>query len=400
VASTIAWLDQDEHQRRTMLQVIEAFGERDTVDELGLGGVRDAISETLFPGMSVLHTRARYLLFIPWIYAGVARDGHTGDRALGRGRQRELQLIDALLAGHETDGVIGLRAVSRLKRLPSAAYWAVLGRYRIRTMDTSIDCYCRALGRIRASRHEHPHPDDPDLLTEPATAGWHRLPQEPYGLLERATFRLTPNEAAYLLERLTGAVPGSLLAWLLARPRQQGRWAARVWEERLPGLPADLTQAIDHGRRLSQVMYGAAVLYNLQLAEAAKATQLADDYRGLLEAWADELSSGGACVGWDRPGLWRLVHGRNPRISLPTSSFVERWAELASRHAGGIADHGTARQLIGDRERQLKGPRARLANPRALDQWRGASGLRRMDFRWGIGTRIVTDIHDGLDGGA
>lgn len=399
MASTLGWLDHDEQQRRTMLQVIEAFGEQGTIDELGLGGVRDAISETLFPGLSVLHTRARYLLFIPWIYAGVARDGHTGDRALGRGRLRELQLIDALLAGNETDGVIGLRARSSLKRLPSAAYWAALGRYRIRTLDTSIDGYCRALGRIRVSRHEQPHPDDPDLLTEPATPGWHRLPPEPPGLLERATFRLTPNEAAYLLDRLTGAVPGSLLAWLLARPRQRRQWAASVWEERLPGLPVDLTQAIDQGRRLSQVMYGAAVLYNLLLAEAAKATQLGGHYRGLLEAWADELRGSGACVGWDRPGLWRLVRGRNPRISPPTNGFVERWAKLAAGRAAGIADDATARRLVADRELQLKGPRARLANPRALDQWRGESGLRRMDFRWAIGTRIVTDIHDGLDGG-
>ena len=146
-------------------------------------------------------------------------------------------------------------------------------------------------------------------------------------------------------------------------------------------------------------MYGAAVLYNLLLAESAKAGPLVDDYRGRLEAWADDLTSSGACVGWDRPGLWRLVRGRNPRIVGPTVGFVDRWAELVSRRPSGIADDGTARRLVADREVQLKGPRARLVNPRALDQWRGESGLRRMDFRWGIGTRIVTDIHDGLQGG-
>lgn len=155
-----------------------------------------------------------------------------------------------------------------------------------------------------------PHPRQPARAAAPRRPGpAHRtrgswLAPAPAGAVraaERATFRLTPNEAAYLLERLTGAVPGSLLGWLLGRPRQRRRWAARVWQERLPGLPADLAQAIDHGRRLSQVMYGAAVLYNLLLAEAATATQRADDYRGLLEAWADELSSSGACVGWTGP---------------------------------------------------------------------------------------------------
>jgi hypothetical protein len=266
-------------------------------------------------------------------------------------------------------------------------------------MDTSLDGYCRALGRIRANRHEQPHPDDPDLLAEAAAPGWHRLPPEPPGLLERATFRLGRNEAAYLLERLTGAVPGSLLAWLLAQPRQRRRWAASAWEERLPGLPTDLALTIDHGRRLSLVMYGAAIVYNLLLAEAAKAEPLVDKNRGRLEAWADEMSYSGACVGWDRSGFWRLVRGRNPRIVGPTVGFVDRWVELVSRGPAGVADDGTARRLVADREVQLKGPRARLVNPRALDQWRGESGLRRMDFRWDIGTRIVTDIHDGLEGG-
>lgn len=42
--SFLAWLDHDEAERRRMLEVIELFRERDTVDELGIGSVRDAFS--------------------------------------------------------------------------------------------------------------------------------------------------------------------------------------------------------------------------------------------------------------------------------------------------------------------------------------------------------------------
>jgi len=53
-----------------MLDVINAFSEKDTRDELGFGSVRDAFADTLFPGTSTIQTRARYFLFVPWIYEG------------------------------------------------------------------------------------------------------------------------------------------------------------------------------------------------------------------------------------------------------------------------------------------------------------------------------------------
>ena len=56
--STFTWLDYSEHERRKMLDVIELFGERTTRDELGLGSIRDAFADLLFPGTSTIQTRA------------------------------------------------------------------------------------------------------------------------------------------------------------------------------------------------------------------------------------------------------------------------------------------------------------------------------------------------------
>lgn len=84
MASVFAWLDYDETERRRMQEAIELFREKDTVDELGIGSVRDAFSNLLFPGTSVLHTRARYLLFVPWIYRRLER-AHVRSRDVHRG---------------------------------------------------------------------------------------------------------------------------------------------------------------------------------------------------------------------------------------------------------------------------------------------------------------------------
>ena len=56
-----------------------------------------------------------------------------------------------------------------------------------------------------------------------------------------------------------------------------------------------------------------------------------------------------------------------------------------------------ARALVRAREMQLKGGRSRFSNATALNQWRGAAGLSRMDYRWGTVRRFIRDLRDALD---
>lgn len=66
--SSIGWLDQSEEQQRSMREVIAMFAESGTIDDLGLGIVRDAFADLLFPGLSTVQTRVRYFLSLLWIF--------------------------------------------------------------------------------------------------------------------------------------------------------------------------------------------------------------------------------------------------------------------------------------------------------------------------------------------
>jgi hypothetical protein len=123
-----------------MLEVVELFKEEGTVDELGIGSIRDALADSLFPGTSVLHTRLRYVLFIPWLMQRAAARKSPAEMS-AEFRALEYRLIDSLLAGGERLGVIGNTARSSLKRMPSSVYWAALGPWRIRTGDFSAEGY-------------------------------------------------------------------------------------------------------------------------------------------------------------------------------------------------------------------------------------------------------------------
>ncbi len=127
--SALSWIDFSEKDRRKMLDVVALFRERDTRDELGLGSIRDAVADILFPGTSTIQTRARYMLFVPWIYLRREKFKTSSSRIARMARSDEISLIKALMKGGESEGVIGIEAGKHLQRLPSSVYWAGLNRW-------------------------------------------------------------------------------------------------------------------------------------------------------------------------------------------------------------------------------------------------------------------------------
>lgn len=389
MVSQLAWLDQDEGQRRRMHAVLELFKDDGTVDELGVGSVRDAVADILFPATSVLHTRARYLLFIPWLLQRAARSAQP-DAAAAEFRRLEVRLIYALLNGGEFGGVIGAQAKDKLKRMPSAAYWAALGSYGIRTWGTTINGHFRAAAAEQRSIGPGSVVDESGSVVAAATTGLHPdLPPEPDGLLNAAGFALTTQEAAFLTDRIVSADRSSLMAWLLSRPTHTP--SEQIWRHPLFGsFPPFLRDLVDHGRRFSVTVHGAPIIYNLMLAEQIRSDELVDRYRAMYNTWLVEVEDEQVFDNWEVASLWALLGERGRTISPTTRLFVNRWVQLAAEELSPLDER--ARRLVRDRETFLKGGRARLANRAALDSWRGDSGLVRLDYRWGVATRYLNDI--------
>ncbi len=119
--SFFAWMDYSERERRQALDVIDLFREQDTRDELGIGTVRDAFADLLLPGTSVIQTRARYFLFVPWIYLEIERRRVPSSQVAARARREEITLISALvgsafqpIGAERRRGAAGRRAAPQL----------------------------------------------------------------------------------------------------------------------------------------------------------------------------------------------------------------------------------------------------------------------------------------------
>ena len=118
--SAFVWLDYSERDRRKMLDVVDLFREHDTRDELGIGSVRDAFADLLFPGTSTIMTRARYFLLVPWTYQRLEKMRTSSAQIATSARRAEISLVEAIERSDDNLFNIGKVAKNTLKRLPAA----------------------------------------------------------------------------------------------------------------------------------------------------------------------------------------------------------------------------------------------------------------------------------------
>jgi len=383
----LAWIDFDQADRDRTRRIMDLFGEEDTRDELGIGSIRDGLSDLMFPGTSTIQTRLRYMFFVPWIYRMAAVHPGAPPARMTRARALEMRLIVALERGGETRGVIGRDARETLKRLPSDVYWAGLKALGIRRSEG---------GRETCLGHA------PDGMNPVWAAG---LPDAPDAFLESEDFAigfaLTPEEAGFLRDRLQATAPNSLFTRLALSDGAAG--AEHVWAHPLRSdWPKELQDVVSHAERLAVAVEGAARLYNRDLSRHAEATlgdeagkwqERAEAHEAALLDWQG-TDPAHALAGWDLDALWELLAPSAHTVLPSTRRFVTDWCAAIARTSGAVADDAEARALVRLREERMKRGKARFRNAAALTRWGGNSGTAVLSYRWGVVSDHLKDLAD------
>jgi hypothetical protein len=207
---------------------------------------------------------------------------------------------------------------------------------------------------------------------------------------------LSDSEAEYILERIRTRARDSLLAFLIAREVPTA--VAAPWLHPELGLaPGEIRRQVEMGRIFSEVMHGAALLYNLMLAQKRGDRELVDDYDRRLAAWSSLDSVRRPPPDWHE--FWSVALVGNPRITPATRRFVQAWFDVAAKLGDEVAADEHARSLVERRERQTKKSQARLANARRLETWNGATALRQLSYRWEVVQTIINDVLEGVGKG-
>ncbi len=400
--STLAWLDHDAVARDRTLRILALFQERESRDELGLGGVRDSFADQLFSGTSTIQTRLRYMLIVPWVYLELERESVPASEFAELADAEERALVAPLMASDDRAGVFGRVAGTGVKRLPSSVYWAGLGSWGIRLTPYSQDEYHRRIDDVYRQRRaaeqtagsQSQRGDDRETegLTAPT---WHpRIPEPPAGFPEEVDFTLTREEASFLVDRIVFSHPDSLLAFL-ARQCQPADVDAPWQHPDYGSFESHHKVLLHHARLFSDMMHGASLLYNILLAERRQWDERIEEHRAAFRDWEETLDRD-ALQSWNLGQLWEQTMDKGHTITRRTRAFVEGWAERVRTTSDSMVDDTTAREAVQQREIGLKKARSRFRNQRALDQWGGRSGVGRLRYRWPQVSQLLDDLHRGL----
>ena len=98
----LGFINFSTEEQLKMHQVIQAIQEHQAIDELGLGRIRDAFSNKLFPGISTLHNRAKYYAILPSLFLEAEKGTYkSANEVKAKVLNLEIKLTRQLLRGTE-----------------------------------------------------------------------------------------------------------------------------------------------------------------------------------------------------------------------------------------------------------------------------------------------------------
>nr|WP_282972093.1 DUF6361 family protein [Burkholderia vietnamiensis] len=199
VEPALGWtyLSRDALSRAKAQMDEESMGVR---DEIGFLTIHQRYADRFFPGTSVLQARARYAIFVPWLFEDLA--GATGQVAARALRERERLLAGRLKDADEYQVIGGRVFPNPSSQPPSTVYWNALSVWGILRQRPDGRTISRAQAHQLLKGSGTTTDDDGQPLVS-STPPFVSLPERPDSWQEGPiTLRLTTVEASFLRERL------------------------------------------------------------------------------------------------------------------------------------------------------------------------------------------------------
>ena len=381
-----------------------ASNEKGVRDEVGFLALHQGFADRFFPGTSVLHTRLRYVLFVPWLMEKVAADAATD--IARRYSDAETALAGQLKAGPgpDPDGIIGGRVWPRdTAQPPSMAYWSALGSWGIlrRQSDGSLPSRTQTLRRLarRSARlKSRLADDDGGVLDDDATSPFVSLPRVPEALRVRGEpldFALLPDERTFLHRHLLGVRrPDTTRCSLLARLTEArvGPAADDLWVTEI----ADVADSEDRAALVTARQ--AAALAGIGRGVYAALVELSRTNDGFPESTIhqDHLEEMIELHGHDAGDIdLNALSKFLPNLPEDLSGVL---SETLDWVAVGDPDPSALSETYSKAEHNRKGLRARLSDTVAGRQRRAEWDpdehrlAEPLHYRWSNVRRLLTDL--------
>tara|TARA_R110001583_G_scaffold195508_1_gene374674 strand:- start:112 stop:1341 length:1230 start_codon:yes stop_codon:yes gene_type:complete len=405
--SSIGWVDFSSTDREKVSQVLAMLQEPGTLDELGLGQIRDAFADLLFPGFSTIQTRAKYFITVPRIIRDyLALDPRAQRRASLKDylESQENEFAELLVERHgpAEGGIIGSDMVGSeqgVARKPSSVYWNGLRQFGIVNTTKSLSEFSREVGQLhsaaRAAGHEE---DDTDAMPHRSVV---HLDEFDSDWMADASIHLSELEAQFLINKLThtpaihNSVISQFLTHDLAKELVVGGLASLTFPELVTWVrgrqEVSLTcrQNLELAEEFSEAIRGAHIRFNILIAQKSRNTALVTEREERFSEWL-ELARKRKLFSETSVDHWlQAATSGGARINLNAREFLRQWHEAIYQNES----ISSLNHLIESRAQKNKGRRSvLLKNLGEAPKWQGMDSL---SYRWPTARTILTDIVTG-----
>jgi len=396
----LGWVDFSKSERAKVLDVINLLAEKETLDELGIGPIRDGFANIFFPGTSTIQTRAKYFLIVPYALSDLERTNISDPQKLAEEMDKLEMLCGEILLKTSDEGVIGarnLKAGRWVKRTPADIYWSGLRTYGIftnyrMTYYEYLKASCLIKSQKKAMKQHLNRKEDADEgEKDDADAGnlfdmlfWKLPEQHDDNWLENLQIELTHSEAVFLKRRIIESCPNSLMAFILDNNLRTIAYCEGfndMADALLPLLPDNMKNDILLAKSASEFIYGIRIRYNIILSQG-----LNDEANKEWEIFKTNMAKNADVdIGAIFARLLTRDHGLYRFLTN-----VQKLMKIGNDEAIAEID-----RLIINRECALKTKsRAKLQRAGEFPTEAWFCG-RRLDYRFYNAMKIIRDIFDG-----
>jgi hypothetical protein len=394
------WVDFSNDQRQKVFSVVDMLSESGSVDELGIGSIRDAIADWLFPGISTIQTRPKYFIILTDILLEYIKRYQKGEKVglLSEYlRTEEHRIMHILAKNHnyrDGDGIIGVSVAqnnSELFRKPSSIYWNGLRVHRLIDTELSSNDYLKQNDLSKLSSEQMKGEDGED---DPVILNDYFGIKAPYFncISEDMTMKLTKDQANFLRDQFKDVShvlkkENNLLSQLLTPELAELMKNSKSFKEManqllvLPEIKHETKNILRLALEFDFIIHGAHIRYNIQLHRKSGKRDFSSEWLEWLELLNQKKLE---IQRFDFDFLFREI---SPRTALTTQQFLRNWRDGVLEPELKIENLD---ELIRQQENNKKGSKAKLTS---LDgEYTDWVGIRELNYRFGIVKNMVVDI--------
>lgn len=394
-------------------------------DELGVGTIRDAMSNKLFPGFSTLHTRAKYFFITPYILLDRERKQRKSESGKDYFNRVEIETNNTIIKFYESckerkeESYFGkFKKDGVLKRQPSEIYWNGITTLRLVNYVGTLDQLLRdkhstieellSCNQGDDTVKEQGENNKPRVVDAGSADRW----------IENITEKgltLTSVEAQILRDRLIKHTPNSLPTELLTNDEVWEVYKAAAYKDKgneqitnalinfvekayklveNEELRTNLITAHD----LSLFLYGPHIAYNLRLAEQVKAAEsVIQELRDMGIVWFETLEQ--RMIDYKRFDISNCMQDVN--VKPTTRLFLKEVQQLVTQQEKWQDIEPELCDRVEKQEERNKKTKSRffkLKNNRVVDEnEKGAwVGLGLINYRYTAALAVMKDIQEVL----